>query len=148
VPYPNDEQLEALQAEELKKIESLVKPLLPQASIVDSQRRQIHIEIVDPIVNATRAKPALANDALAWSTQHWGTLSILGFASFGFLLLRSTSRQRVSQTSESIDSNPELLLHRTTIESSPSPQTALADFVRHNPNTTATIFRNWIGNAS
>src|SRR5690606_17611474 len=54
--------------------------------------RQVEVIFIDSIRQPLPPEPTVADTALAWTGEYWGTLSMLGLAGVSLLLLRSAIR--------------------------------------------------------
>lgn len=145
-------------------IERYVQNILPRLSLGEDEYRQVEVIFIDSIKQPLPPEPSVADTALAWTGEYWGTLSMLGLAGVSLLLLRSAIRPSTttnptaapamevefgSKSNESTDSqDPQGERPKLRIKKTESLKEDLSEMVREDPDAAASILRGWIHNAA
>ncbi|MCO6047359.1 hypothetical protein NG895_25945 [Aeoliella sp. ICT_H6.2] len=157
-----DTDLKAMETDVKLRIERLVKNILPRLSLGEDEYKQVEVIFIDSIKRAAPLEPSIADTALAWTGQYWGTLSMIGLAGVSLLLLRSAIKpsdgsdggnskleldfgndEKVAGT----DEEEEQLRPKLRIKKGESLKEDLSEMVREDPDAAANILRAWINHA-
>ena len=166
---PGPTELKNIEEEIKTNIEETVVGLLPPKPPGENVYQPVHVTTFQHLTSQPLPKPALAESATSWLSQHGTTICMLlvGLVSLLMLrgLVRSIPRDPVtpsapeSQPSFSIvgmdEENPDIseagraearrTLHRKSI-SDPNLREELTDLVHEDPDAAANVLSNWIGN--
>ena len=159
---PDPAALATLRDELSTKIQAHVAALLPPAEGVDDPKELVTVTSFENIPQEKAPAPGLGVQMIEWFQTYWSTLGVLGLAAFSLVMLRSMVKavpppastaigpQRVisPETEEAEGQTPEEAalnrLKRFT-GSGPSLRDELSELVQEDPDTAASILRNWIG---
>jgi flagellar M-ring protein FliF len=167
---PKPEDLRAVQADVVAKVENIVEPLLIlQVFKAQDNYRHVKVVVLDSLPMPTIEPPSMASTAIAWTGRYWSTLGMLGVAMFSLLVLRSVVRGTPApEGAGSAAGGPALTLHaeepaktagaedadddepdrpRLRLRKGKSLKDDLVEIVREDPDAAADILRSWIGKA-
>ena len=165
---PEQNQLQQIQQEEVAKIKQQVAGVLLEVEGVDDRADLVTVTTFQDITPATIPEPGMAENALTWFGQHWGTLGMIGLAMFSLVMLRSMIRAvpagprpqyaKVSPSTVSkepergsgigIADTEEAKVKRRLERFAAGGQSLrdeLSDIVKEDPDVAANILRTWIG---
>jgi flagellar biosynthesis/type III secretory pathway M-ring protein FliF/YscJ len=162
---PDGEALAQIEARERQKIEQLVGNLLPGRDA--GATRQVAVSTFYPPSGAT-GRDELRERAIDWIAQNWKILSVVGLSLVGLLLLRSIVRSMRAGVQHSVAMPAEAPATLSLVIDSGHQAEAieaggaaarrsagrsnlageLAEVVRKDPESAASVLRSWIGNAS
>jgi flagellar M-ring protein FliF len=162
---PTDADLKTIELVEKKNIEATVAPLLTVADSTMDPLTQVTVTTSQSFAPTPLPQPSLASTALAWTGDHWGTLSTGLLAFFALVMLRSMIKSVPPPNVATADAMPNLTIVSAPEENDqaavgesplkpkrrftkgPSFKDELAEMVREDPDTAATILRAWIAHA-
>jgi flagellar M-ring protein FliF len=161
---PDQAALKPIRDQEVQSIRKQVAGLLPPAEGVSDLAELVTVTTFSDIQRGEIPVPGLAQSALGWFGQNWGTLAIAGLVLVSLNMLRSMVRAapaapEPSTTSLRVAAEPEpkeedtaeaaaaRRLRRMT-GSGPSLRDELSDLVKEDPDAAANILRAWIGQVS
>ncbi|MEN6404904.1 MAG: hypothetical protein ABFC77_00380 [Thermoguttaceae bacterium] len=164
VGSPDLAALDRIRAEESEKIRRHVAQLLPSP---ESPAKAAELVTVTTFQDISTPVEKVAHDyvqdVLAWLQQSWRTLSVLGLALIGLLVLRSIVRQLPRPSipeptaSESIAMPEGFMRDDATTNAAPSPHAKrfrepapayhdeISELVDRDPDAAANVLRHWIG---
>lgn len=168
---PKPEDLRAVQADVIAKVENIVEPLvLLQAFRLQNNYKHVKVVVLDSLPMPTIEPPSIASTAMAWTGRYWTTLAMMGVAVFSLLVMRSVVRGTpTSDGAAAAVATPLLTLPhddsakaghgddkdedepdrpRLRLKKGKSLKDDLVDIVREDPDAAADILRSWIGKAS
>lgn len=157
--------LDQTRIEESANIQRCVATLLPQVNGVASPANVVTVTAYQEMPAATTtAIPAWGLEAWNWAVPRWKILAGVGFALVILLALRLMVRSRTSEVEESVVSTfstPPSEKPATKTATLPPPhwrhhagaadrslRDELSELVEADPETAASILRNWIGQTS
>lgn len=156
--------MKALESDVKLNVERVVQNILPRLSLGEDEYKQVEVIFIDSIKRAPPPEPTVADSALAWTGQYWGTLSMLGLAGVSLLLLRSAMRPgsnteapgtkieldfgEQEPAAEAQEEEQERKRPKLRIKKGESLKEDLSDMVREDPDAAANILRAWINNAA
>jgi flagellar M-ring protein FliF len=159
---PDPAALTTLRDELISKIRAHVAALLPLAEGVDDPKELVTVTSFQDIPQEGPPEPGMGVQIFEWVRTYWTTLGMLGLAGFSLVILRSmikatpapasvtTGPHRVvspeTETAEE-ETAEEAVLNRLKrfSGSGPSLRDELSELVQEDPDTAASILRNWIG---
>ena len=146
-------------------VEGYVQNILPRLSLGEDEYKQVQVVFYDSLKRPAPPEPSLAENAAAWASRSWGTLSMFGLAVVSLLLLRSAIRPGggsldradagplqldIGAGATSTAEEPPEASERPKlrIKKSDSLKEDLSEMVREDPDAAANILRAWINNAA
>ena len=166
-PPPIDKKVLAqIQTDEISKIQSHITNLIPQSDPTADPRPSITVTPFHPLPEGDIPEPATSEMALGWLSANWSTVAMAGLALFSLVMLRSMARAAPAQAAtpdlplppapppeketDKKKAEPEKGAGRLKrrLGSGQSLRDELAEMVREDPDTAASILRSWIGNVS
>jgi flagellar M-ring protein FliF len=166
---PKPEDLKTVQDNVVAKIEEIVEPLLfLQANRGQNTYKFVRVVVLDSLPKPAIEPPSIASNAMAWASQYWSTLAMLGVAMFSLMVLRNVVKGAPSGGAPAAASaSPTLTLHadeparsgpteaeeptddrpRLRLKKGRSVKDDLVEIVREDPDAAAEILRSWIGKA-
>jgi flagellar M-ring protein FliF len=164
-PEPTAADLQAIELVEKKNIAAAVAPLLPLGTANTDPLTQVTVTTMQSLAPTPLPEPSLAETTLAWTGNHWGTLTTSLLAFFSLLMLRSMIKSIPSTKAAAVQDLPNLAIVSAADEGEPSAdeqsppkrkrrftkgptyKDELAEMVREDPDAAATILRAWIAHA-
>jgi flagellar M-ring protein FliF len=157
---PDAAELTKIKEAEITKIEEAVASLLPTPPAGVDPLPRVTVTTFQSLSAEPIEEPSFAQNALAWTGQYGGTLSMMGLAVFGLVMLRSLVRSVpydappasaptlsvVHQDSEPEEEQASKPRVRRKSAHGPSLKEDLTEMVHEDPDAAAAILRNWIGN--
>lgn len=146
-------------------VERFVQNILPRLSLGEDEYRQVEVVFFDSLQRPLPPEPSLADNATAWASQYWSTLSMIGLAVVSLLMLRSAIRPAtgVPGTTDAGTLQVDFGAAAANAEREPPPEEKerpklrikkseslkedLSEMVREDPDAAANILRAWINNA-
>ena len=160
---PEQIDIDDIRATVSKDIQNAVVALLPPLPPGDNPFPQVTVTTFQSITAEALQGPTIGDDAVAWLGRNWSTLGMGALVLISLVLLRSMVKSipapapaaglempNLSLMTEDEEEAPpaeERRLKRR-LARGPSLKDELADIVREDPDTAASILRNWISNAS
>lgn len=163
---PDAAALQALETQETAKIKSIVAGLLPPAEGVADLSTLVTVGVFQDIRPDPIPAPAMSDKALSWLGQSWSLLGVLGLAMFSLLMLRSMVRATPpapelppAASAPAPLATPEASVVAGETAEKPaakkrfqgdehSLRDELSELVAEDPDTAASILRNWIGSST
>jgi len=161
---PDPAALATLRDELSSMIRAHVAALLPPAEGVDDPKELVTVTSFEDIPQEGPAAPGMGVQVLEWFRTYWTTLGMLGLAAFSLLMLRSMIKAVPAAASASVATGPHRVVSPESEEgeevtaeqaalnrlkrftgSGPSLRDELSELVQEDPDTAASILRNWIG---
>lgn len=168
-PPPVDKKaLAQIQTDETSRIQNSIAPLIPQVDPTADPRPLVTVTPFHHLPAAAIPVPATSEIALGWLAANWSTVGMTGLALLSLVMLRSMVRAAPapSATPDMPLPPPPPSVEKTAEKgvaegegkganrlkrrsgSGQSLREELADMVREDPDTAASILRSWIGNVS
>jgi flagellar M-ring protein FliF len=163
---PDTVALDAVREEVLGQVRKQVTALLPPlpAEATQNTADLVTITAFQDIKPGPLPGPSTVQKVLAWLSQHWSTLGLIGLVGAGLLMLRSMVRgvppPEPSTVSLRIAATPEVQSEpgetaenvaakrlRRLVGGGPNLRDELSDLVKEDPDAAANILRTWIGQA-
>lgn len=169
-PQVDKKLLAQVQTDEMSKIQSHVAALIPQSDITADPRPLVTVNAFHQLRGDAPPGPSTADIALSWLSANWSTAGMIGLALFSLVMLRSMVRAApapaavpdlplavppppassekaadIGSTEADVKGSNRL---RRRNGSGQSLREELAEMVREDPDTAASILRTWIGNVS
>jgi flagellar M-ring protein FliF len=160
-PEPND--LDPIRTEVIAKITGTVAALIPVPEGVTDATELVKVEEFPDIAPPEIPEPGLGEKAVAWLGQYWTTLGLIGLAFFSLVMLRSMVQAASASATEGATAaslppaaegeeaeaeqergRQARKLKRFT-GTGASLRDELSELVAEDPETAASILRNWIG---
>ncbi|WP_425398293.1 hypothetical protein [Aeoliella sp.] len=158
-----DTDMKAMEGEVKLNVEKVVQNILPRLSLGEDEYKQVEVIFIDSIKRSPPPAPTVADTAMAWTGQYWGTISMIGLAGASLLLLRSAVRPAApseaapssievdfseqQQAAADNEEAEERKRPKLRIKKGESLKEDLSDMVREDPDAAANIIRAWINNA-
>lgn len=168
-PQVDKKLLAQLQTDETSKIQSHVAALIPQSDITADPRPLVTVNTFHQLRGDAMPGPSTADIALNWFGANWSTAAMVGLALLSIVMLRSMVRaapapaavpelplppapppaaaEKAEAGTTEADTKGNNRLKRRN-GSGESLREELAEMVREDPDTAASILRTWIGNVS
>lgn len=167
-PAVDKKLLAQLQSDEIGRIQSHIATLIPQSDLTADPRPLVTITPFHPLPVGEIPVPAASDLALGWLATNWSTAAMTVLALVSLLMLRSMVRaapasspppdlplpppppaaeKSAEKTPAEAEGKGENRLKRRG-GSGASLREELAEMVREDPDTAASILRSWIGAAS
>ena len=168
-PQVDKKLLAQLQTDETSKIQGHVAALIPQSDITADPRPLVTVNTFHQLRGDATPGPSTADIALNWFGANWSTAAMVGLALLSIVMLRSMVRaapapaavpdlplppapppaaaEKAEAGTTEADSKGTNRLKRRN-GSGQSLREELAEMVREDPDTAASILRTWIGNVS
>ena len=159
-------ELRAIEDETKKGIENSVVALLVvgQTQPGDDNYPKVIVTTFESLTHAPLPVPTFRENTVAWLGQHWSTMGMTFVGMFSLLMLRSmvrslpvaptTSRAEYrpnlsvasveEEEDEMVTTGSESLLKSGFSGSGPNLRDELADVISQDPDSAASILRNWI----
>lgn len=167
-PPIDKKALAQIQADETSKIQNHTAALIPQSDITADPRPLVTVTTFYQLPGGAIAAPSTGEVALGWLVANWSTAGMIGLGLFSLVMLRSMVRAAPAATAVPDLPLPpppppaEKAAEKGTAEpegkganrlkrrngSGQSLRDELAEMVREDPDTAASILRTWIGNVS
>lgn len=172
MPELTPAELETMRTDTERKIQSLINGILPTVAAGEDKFPRVFVDSYPDFQVEEPPAASLAETAMAWLTQSWQTLALLGVVMAALLSLRSfaktvpTANDRdfergfdlplddatdIDLSSLTDEENAEFDTQEETENSPPRLRTTGGDIkndltamVRENPDAAATMLRNWI----
>jgi flagellar M-ring protein FliF len=168
-PDIDKKMLAQIQTDEISKIQSHITNLIPQSDLTADPRPLVTVTPFHPLPVGEIPEPATSDIALGWLAANWSTAAMACLGLVSLVMLRSMARavpvqtatpdlplpaapppsdkeEKEQETAEDEVKATNRLKRR--IGSGQSLRDELAEMVREDPDTAASILRSWIGNAS
>jgi len=162
---PDQAALEQIQTEVVAKIQKHVAALLPPVADVADPIDLVTVTTFEDVKLPEIPPPGMAETALTWFGQYWGTLGMITLAMFSLIILRSMLRAGTAESET--ESRPSAVFSMESAEAvdeseikaaakrlgrfsgkGPSLRDELSELVKEDPDAAANILRTWIGSAS
>jgi flagellar M-ring protein FliF len=163
---PDAAALDAVREEVLGQVRKQVTALLPPlpAEATQNTADPVTITAFQDIKPGALPGPSTVQKVLAWLSQHWSTLGLIGLVGAGLLMLRSMVRgvpaPEPSTVSLRVAATPEVPSEpgeapetvaakrlRRLVAGGPNLRDELSELVKEDPDAAANILRTWIGQA-
>jgi len=158
---PDEAELQAIEQQETAKIKSAAVALLPPLDPTVDPQSLVTVTSFSSLPMAEIPSTPITEKAMSWFGKSWSTLGMIGLAMFSLLMLRSMIRagavatesagpavHSIPETDDSDDAEAEPAHERQLkrrASGGPALRDELVDLVREDPDTAASILRNWIG---
>lgn len=160
--------LAQIQTDETSKIQKHVAALMPQSDVTADPRPLVTVTTFHQLPGEAIPAPSMADVAMSWLAGNWSTAGMVGLALFSLAMLRSMVRsaplpaavpdlplppspapteKAAEKTTEEQETKGGNRLKRRT-GSGQSLREELAEMVKEDPDTAASILRTWIGNVN
>lgn len=154
-----------VESEERARIASAILPLVSAGRPPEEAVSQVAVTTMHPLAAAANDPIAWNQKAAAWALENWQSLGLGLLIVTGLLVLRSSLKSSAGQVPAAANEEVKPLfvvtddddVHLPAIEPRPTPREStpadtlrseLADLVRQDPQSAASVLRSWIGNAS
>ncbi len=159
-PQPSD--IDTIRTTETERIKTLVAGVLPNTTNVPDPKLLVNVTDFEPIIPPLIPEPTMTENAGSWFAQNWNTVGLILLGLFSLFTLRSMIRSTPpveandmadpdSSPQESDTEEDQETEEPRTIgfsESGASLQDELTGLVATDPETAASILKNWIGAAA
>jgi flagellar biosynthesis/type III secretory pathway M-ring protein FliF/YscJ len=157
---PAPAELDQIRVRETANIQKCVAALLPQAESVADPTQLVNVTVFQDIKPQDQPAPGWHENAISWLAQSWSMLGMIALAFFSLLMLRSMIRMPAVETAAplaAVPAAPSSKAGEAPGEPADAPQGKrfqgggslledLSELVSNDPDTAASILRNWIGN--
>lgn len=166
-PAVDKKVLAQIQTDEISRITAQVTNLIPQSDLTSDPRPLATVTPFHPSPAGEIPQPATSELALGWLATNWSTAATIGLALVSLVMLRSmasaapapsptpdlplpplppAAEKQAEKTPAEAEGKREGRLKRR-LGSGGSLREELAEMVREDPDTAASILRSWIGTA-
>jgi len=155
---PDPAELDQICAEETKKIQRHVAPLLPTTAPMTDAANLVAVNSFQDVSLSEPASSAIVWEAWEWLRKSWRMVALVGSILIGLFWLRTVVRGATASrnsTSETAGGSGDPATKRSPVgpphwqqrrgAADPSPGEELSAWVENDPETAAGILRNWIG---
>jgi flagellar M-ring protein FliF len=162
-PPPTPADLKQLEEEQRTQLQTDIENILPEKSGGQNPFPRVQVSFFHTPEIAPIPEPTLSETAMAWTAAHWTMLAMFGLALASLWMLRSMVKSAGKQR-EAPAGRPTLQLDlpaggegseeeeaqqpRLRLNKGPTLKDDLAQLVRDDPDTAATILRAWINDAA
>lgn len=165
VPPPTEDDLQRLIDEQTTQIQSLIENLFPEVDAGEDAYPRVQVSFYEASDPLPTPEPTLRETAVAWTSAHWATLFMFILAVVSLVMLRSmvksagkpqaaathsTFKLDLADASSDPDEQGQEQTERPKLKLNKGPtlKDDLAQLVREDPDTAATILRSWISYAA
>jgi flagellar M-ring protein FliF len=159
---PDAAALEPIRAEIIKKVKSLVAPLLTPPDATTDRESLVAVTDFQEIPMAMPPEPSIAKTAMFWLGNYWNVAGMILLAGISLMMLRtmvkstppmaSSSMPRLADTPEEESEsggtpNKPKPARVRYFSAGPSLRDEISELVQEDPETAANILKTWIGHA-